>query len=110
MASRCEEVRLAAMALADGSAAALGAAEVESHLHQCPACRAEVESLRALVSLLVRQTRESPSEDLWPGVRAALVKGVAGRRGGRESWVLVVLREHPLRLRVVWHLPEGENV
>jgi anti-sigma factor RsiW len=82
---------LAALALADGAAAALAPVEVDSHLRQCPACRAEVESLRALVSLLGRQTREIPTENLWPGVRAALASGQAGRPLWHESGVLVLL-------------------
>jgi hypothetical protein len=87
----CEEVRLAAMALADRAEARLSPAEVDAHLRQCPACRAEVAALRALVSLLARQSRQVPAEDLWPGIRAALDKGSADRAAWRSGGVLVLL-------------------
>jgi predicted anti-sigma-YlaC factor YlaD len=91
MESLCEAVRLAAMALADGTAASLTSTEVDAHLGQCPTCRAEVEGLRALASLLARQTRKIPTDDVWPGVRAAMENEVASRRLWREGWVLAGL-------------------
>ena len=64
----CESVRVAAMAIADGEKASLGATEIDSHLFSCEACREEIEQLRATNELLSFQRRLRPQANLWPKI------------------------------------------
>lgn len=75
MNARCEEVRLSAMAQADGEASILTAAEIEAHLGQCPECRREVAELTALSQLLDAQRRPPVKVDVWPDVAQRLSTG-----------------------------------
>lgn len=75
MNARCEEVRLSAMAQADGETPILMAAEIEAHLAQCPECRREVAESTALSQLLDAQRRPSVQVDVWPAVALRLPIG-----------------------------------
>ncbi len=55
--------------LVDGMLAPAVARALETHLAACPACRAELESLRALRAATKNLARElAPSRDLWPEI------------------------------------------
>ena len=90
----CEEIRVAAMALADGEQAPLTAADMDEHLAACAACREEVRQMTALARLLSRQARPSYAEDLWPGL-ARRLEAAGGapleRRGQTAIWPLALL-------------------
>src|SRR5262245_28915070 len=64
----CENVRVAAMAIADGEEASLDAKGIELHLLQCEACREEIEQLGATSQLLSSQKRFKEPVDVWPVV------------------------------------------
>lgn len=73
----CENVRQAAMALADGEIAPLNAAEVQAHLSQCSECRHAVEELRSLNRLVDAQSRRVPTVQLWPRIEGRLAAEAA---------------------------------
>ena len=69
---KCEEVRMWAMALADGEEPPAPAARIQEHLAACSACRAEVEALESLSGALGRQRRRPLGANVWPAVAARL--------------------------------------
>lgn len=70
----CEEIRIAAMARADGERAALEPEEIREHLAVCPECRREVEEMGALAASLARQKRQESAADLWPRIAEQLAQ------------------------------------
>ena len=64
----CENVRIAAMAIADGEESALGISEIESHLFKCELCREEIEQIRVTNQLLSSQQRLQQPANVWPRV------------------------------------------
>ena len=58
--------------------------QVANHVAECPDCAAELERLRALAEAL-RSLPDAPAgRDLWPELRARIVKR---RRDARNAWV-----------------------
>ncbi|MDZ4773242.1 MAG: hypothetical protein SGI72_08930 [Planctomycetota bacterium] len=72
----CAEIENSLPLFVGGDLEALAAGEVASHIERCSACAERERSARAardvLVSALVSAERKGP--DLWPGVRAGLVR------------------------------------
>lgn len=68
----CENVCMAAMALADGYQSEWSSSQIEAHLELCSECRREVEDLRALSTLLDAQARRHHTEDVWKRVEPQL--------------------------------------
>jgi len=68
----CEQVRIAAMALADGEAPPLPLTFIEAHLAECAECRQELGELEALGRLWEAQSRQTHAVDLWPQVAGRL--------------------------------------
>lgn len=68
----CEQVRIAAMALADGETPPLPRAAIEVHLSECAECRQELGELQALGRLWQAQSRQTHAVDLWPQVAGRL--------------------------------------
>lgn len=62
----CEQVRIAAMALADGESPPIPRAAIEAHLAECAECRQELGELQALDRLWQAQSRKTHAVDLWP--------------------------------------------
>ena len=57
----------------DGSLAPADARTVTAHLAQCPACRRELDSLRALRTAAAALKKEiAPARDLWPEIKSQL--------------------------------------
>jgi predicted anti-sigma-YlaC factor YlaD len=69
----CENVCVAAMAIADGEVPPLPVDKVEAHLVTCENCRLDVEHLLEMTKLLDVQKRRQPSEKLWPMVERHLM-------------------------------------
>jgi predicted anti-sigma-YlaC factor YlaD len=86
----CENVRMSAMAIADGEQPPLAASEVALHVNECAACRLEVEQLGVTARLLDAQERRSHGEDLWPLIEPRLAVAASGKRAKRE-WVFLLM-------------------
>ena len=74
---KCEEVVLAAMAVADGDKPLLTADQVNAHLANCADCRQEVEQLNSLAKLLDGQKRRELSPDMWSSIKERLGSSTA---------------------------------
>jgi len=68
----CENVCLAAMAVADGEKPLIPAPDIELHLAQCDRCRADVEQLQAFIELLNAPRRRERTESVWRRVAESL--------------------------------------
>ena len=80
----CEEMQIAAMAIAEGQAPEIPVPLVREHLNQCPACRDAVTAISSTLATLARQTRRRHPADLWPAIQ----RNVAPRPA---AWPYVVL-------------------
>jgi len=91
-ATSCEQIRLAAMALADGEHADLSAEEIAAHLAACGACRRAVAEMTSLVGLLSAQKRQAVAADFWPLVQPQVARaGLARRAAGVPGWLVGLL-------------------
>ena len=114
--SDCQQVRLAAMALADGETPELASGDVQSHLQECLACRGEVEqldigslfpagvrwsdaseSIWQRIAGQVTQKQESAPTNRWGGGRAKqwwAVAAVIALVAGGSMWLFPRNRKH----------------
>jgi anti-sigma factor RsiW len=91
---KCEEIRIATMALADGEQAPLASEDIQAHLAACAACRREAEQMGTLAALWARQARLPSAGDLWPGMAERLRKTAAdppATWGQEVIWPLALL-------------------
>jgi predicted anti-sigma-YlaC factor YlaD len=73
--ANCEDVLIAAMALADGEEeTGLSSAQVEAHVAQCETCRLETAQVSRTVHLLETRERRVYNADLWPAIEQRLSK------------------------------------
>jgi predicted anti-sigma-YlaC factor YlaD len=73
--ANCDDVLMAAMALADGEEeTGLSILQIEAHTAQCDACRSEMEQLAGTVRLLEGRERRTYEADLWPGIKKRISK------------------------------------
>ena len=86
----CEEIQLAAMALADGEKAAISPSEIEEHLAGCSECRRELEGMEVLRRLFEQQRRPEHTEELWPVIAPKLSKP-ARSSGAAAIWPYALL-------------------
>ncbi len=68
----CEELQMAAMAIADGERSNLSPEVVGAHLQACSTCASEVRGLGSLSPLLDTHDDEQIAVDLWPYIRGRL--------------------------------------
>jgi anti-sigma factor RsiW len=54
--------------------------QIEQHLEQCPACRAELAALQAVWDSLVKQTLPQREEEFWQGFTARVMRDVKKKR------------------------------
>jgi anti-sigma factor RsiW len=64
--TNCENIRIAAMAQADGEESPLGTEEIKTHLSNCERCGEELEELQATNKSFSSQKRLRHQTDLWP--------------------------------------------
>jgi hypothetical protein len=102
----CENVSMAAMAIADGCESALSADEIKAHIENCFDCRQEITELQALSSLLDGQKRQQQVADTWTSIEARLPI-VSTETHSRPLMVLGVLL---LGYRLVEMLPDRDLV
>jgi hypothetical protein len=84
----CEEMRLAAMALADGYAVDLPESLIRKHVDACADCRTELEPMFAVMKLLDAQSRQSDSREVWPMIEQKIVQ--AGASTPARDWKLLM--------------------
>lgn len=65
----------------DGGLDADERASLEAHLAECERCRKALVGLREVVAQARRLPEAAPSEDLWPGIAAAIGAPLRARRG-----------------------------
>ena len=70
----CEQVQIAAMALADGESPLLSSAAIEEHVTECAECRREIAVLSELGQMWQGQTRQTHTVDSWPGIEGRIVQ------------------------------------
>lgn len=89
----CEEVRIAAMAIADGEMDPLPREVVDEHAASCEACRRAIAGLAAVEPALAALRRAGGRVDLWPAVEARL-----GSRRERRAllWLAALLTVYKL--------------
>ncbi len=83
-------------AYVDGELTLHEAGEVEAHLAQCASCRAELERLQSLKSLLGRLPERPVPETLWTSVRAQLDQPQQPWIATVEEWLRGVVRRPAL--------------
>jgi predicted anti-sigma-YlaC factor YlaD len=81
---RCEEFRLAAMALAEGETPSVPEPAIQAHLAVCEACRRETEQLRETGLMWQGQLRIDYEVDLWPKIQDRL-------RGRERYWLALLI-------------------
>lgn len=72
----------------DGELGPAETAEVETHLRDCPACRETARQFSALELILRSVPRESPPENVWHGVKAAIAGHSRRLRAGKFVFAL----------------------
>ena len=80
----CEQVCMAAMALADGYCSDMPIDQIDAHLASCTECRAEVADLEELAGVVERQKRRAHAGDLWQSIAAQLPAVAQGRSASRR--------------------------
>ena len=83
---KCEEIRMAAMALAEGEKPPIPPGEVQAHLAVCAECRGELAELAALCQRLDGQQRRNWAPDLW-----GRIEGRIARPSPNALWFGVLL-------------------
>ena len=69
---RCEEWRMAAMALSDGETPPAPRAAIVAHLAACEGCQQEIGQLHELARIWQGQRRPEYDVDLWPKIQGRL--------------------------------------
>jgi anti-sigma factor RsiW len=83
-------------AYVDGELTPHEAGEVEAHLAQCESCRAELDRLQSLKSLLGRLPERPVPETLWTSVRAHLDQPQRSWIATLEEWLRGMVRRPAL--------------
>jgi len=82
MTVSCEDIRNLALLAACGEASRADEASVGEHAAQCPACAAEIASLREGLELLRHAPRETPSRETRAAIGGILLRHSARTAGG----------------------------
>ena len=90
----CENIRVAAMAIADGEESPLRTDEIETHLFACERCRTEIEDLQSTIRLFSSHQRLRSTVDVWPQVNQRIEPKAESAPGFR--WRLLLLFGIPL--------------
>jgi anti-sigma factor RsiW len=104
----CQNVCIAAMAIADGEKPPLQADQVEAHLVNCANCRLEIEHLRAMTRLLDSQQRHRSQENIWPLVERRLNTTVMKSKAKIGSRSFLFLGLLLFGYKVILMLPERD--
>jgi predicted anti-sigma-YlaC factor YlaD len=83
----CEDVRMSAMAAADGEAGPLPREAVREHVSSCEACRLAIAQMSAMNRALDSVQRQQSAPNLWPAIESRL----ANRSDSRALVLLAVL-------------------
>ena len=70
--NNCEDIQMAIMAHDDDQQGPISRAEIETHMATCDACKQQVEELRQLDGMLMRQQRRQYDVELWPAIQRQL--------------------------------------
>jgi len=105
--TKCEQMAIAMMAIADGEIPPVSADEVTAHLAECAECREESENLVRLSILFEGQTRSEPAANLWPAINERL--GTLTGRDTEVGWpTLLTLGLLLVVFKLVEMVPERE--
>lgn len=81
----CEQVRMAAMALADGETPPLSRAVIEAHVAECAECRQEIAKMEKFEQMWKAQSRGDHLVEMWPRVSDRLQSRVVKRE--KRHWL-----------------------
>ncbi|MGH9871278.1 MAG: hypothetical protein ACRD9S_02295 [Pyrinomonadaceae bacterium] len=101
----CENVCMAAMAMADGYQSALSSDEIKLHLENCATCRQEIEQLQALSNLLDTQKRQQQVANTWTSIEARLPAVAPEQSTSPQRYLFLVLGTLLLGYRLLEMLP-----
>ena len=88
----CEQVCMAAMALADGYRSDVPTDQIDAHLASCSECRGEVTHLEELARVVGGQKRRAHAADLWHSIAVQLPAGSQGRSASpRRAFTVLAL-------------------
>lgn len=102
----CENICMAAMAIADGYQPELSAERIEAHLADCSACRREMGQLQALSSLLATQARRRRTGDVWSRIELRLPDASANPSTSHASYSFIVMGALLLGYRLIEIVPD----
>ena len=104
--SDCENICMAAMAIADGYQPEVSAERIRAHLADCADCQREIRQLRALSSLLASQKRLQRTEDVWNRIERELPNASALRSTSHASYPFIWLGALLLSYRLIEMIPD----
>jgi len=104
--SDCENICMAAMAIADGYQPDLSSERIAAHLADCSDCQREIRQLRALSSLLASQKRLQRTEDVWNRIERELPNASALRSTSHASYLFIGLGALLLSYRLIEMIPD----
>jgi anti-sigma factor RsiW len=84
--SACEEVQMAAMAIADGERPDLTTEEISTHMETCQSCREEIAALAAVNDLFASHMRRTTAGDVWPQVAERIATPQPVRSASTAEW------------------------
>jgi anti-sigma factor RsiW len=86
----CEQIRIAAMALADGELSELTYEEIEAHTATCAACAVEIAAMASVNDLFAPRVRRTSTIDVWPHVAERITPFVLQPRMSFAEWRILV--------------------
>jgi len=104
----CENVCIAAMAIADGYRPYLSSQGIEAHLANCTDCRREVRQLRELSSLLDTQQRRQPTENIWRRIERRLPDSSGVQSTSQTFYPFLLLGVLMLGYRLIQIIPDRD--
>jgi hypothetical protein len=102
----CENVCMAAMAIADGYQSEVSSEQIAAHLASCNDCRREVEEQQLLASLLDAQERRQRKESVWEQVQPRLLDASPAQSTSQAWYPFLLLGVLLLGYRLVEMIPD----
>jgi anti-sigma factor RsiW len=82
----CEQVQIAAMAIADGERPDLTTEEIRTHIATCQSCREEIAAMTAMNDLFASHMRRAVAGDVWPQVAEQIAAPQPVRSASATEW------------------------
>jgi anti-sigma factor RsiW len=106
--SACEQVQMAAMAIADGERPDLTAEEIGSHMATCQSCREEIAAMTAVNDLFALHMRRTTTGDVWPQVAEQIAAPQPVHTASSAEWKMLGIGAALLALYKIIELAPDE--